>query len=179
MNMNKSDLSFYISEDVKRRPKKVGIIDLILHNEAWYIAQYVKHLRYVEYHKGKNGLHKLLYLYHWYKYKHLGFKLKMTIYPYTVGPGLRIYHSGDFLHIGENCSVGRNFTTSCGVVLGAMNAPITIGDNCTLNIGVKVIKPVTIGDNVIVGVNSVVTKDIPSNAVAVGIPAKVIKLRNG
>jgi acetyltransferase-like isoleucine patch superfamily enzyme len=53
--------------------------------------------------------------------------------------------------------------------------PITIGNNVYLGFGVIVLPGVTIGDNVIVGAKSVVTKDIPSNSVAVGIPARVIK----
>ena len=35
--------------------------------------------------------------------------------------------------------------------------------------------PVTIGDNVIIGANAVVTKDVPSNSVVAGIPARVIR----
>jgi acetyltransferase-like isoleucine patch superfamily enzyme len=42
---------------------------------------------------------------------------------------------------------------------------------------VTVVKGVSIGDNAIVGANAVVTKDIPPNAIAVGIPAKVIRMR--
>jgi maltose O-acetyltransferase len=53
--------------------------------------------------------------------------------------------------------------------------PITIGNNVWLADKVTVIKGVTIGDNVIIAANSVVTKNIPSNSVAAGIPAKVIK----
>lgn len=39
---------------------------------------------------------------------------------------------------------------------------------------VTILKGVTIGDNVVIGANAVVTHDIPDNAVAVGVPAKVI-----
>jgi acetyltransferase-like isoleucine patch superfamily enzyme len=42
---------------------------------------------------------------------------------------------------------------------------------------VTVTKGVRIGDNAIVGANAVVTKDVPPNAIAVGIPARVIRLR--
>lgn len=44
-----------------------------------------------------------------------------------------------------------------------------------LNTGVKVFGNIQIGDNVNIGAGSVVTKSIPSNSIAVGIPAKVIK----
>lgn len=49
-----------------------------------------------------------------------------------------------------------------------------IGNNVLLFAGAKIIGNVKIGDNVVIGVNAVVTHDIPDNAVAVGIPAKVL-----
>lgn len=53
--------------------------------------------------------------------------------------------------------------------------PITIGDNCWIG-GSSVILPgATIGDNCVIGAGSVVTKDIPSNSVAVGNPCRVIR----
>ena len=60
---------------------------------------------------------------------------------------------------------------------GAVTAPICIGRNVWLASKVTVVKGVSIGDNAIVGANAVVTKDIPPNAIAVGIPAKVIRMR--
>jgi len=54
-------------------------------------------------------------------------------------------------------------------------APIVIGDNVWLGGGVIVCPGVTIGDNVTIGAGSVVTKNIPSNVVAVGNPCRVAK----
>lgn len=54
-------------------------------------------------------------------------------------------------------------------------APITIGSGVVLGDKVTVLKGVTIGDNVIVGANSVVSRDLPSNCIAAGAPAKVIR----
>ncbi len=51
---------------------------------------------------------------------------------------------------------------------------ITIGSGCFIGSRVTILKNVTIGDNVIIGAGSVVTKDIPSNVFAAGIPAKVL-----
>ena len=53
--------------------------------------------------------------------------------------------------------------------------PISIGDNVYLGYEAVVLPGVTIGNNVIFGARAIVTKDIPSNSVAVGIPARVIK----
>lgn len=52
---------------------------------------------------------------------------------------------------------------------------VIIGKNCWLGDKVMVLPGVTIGDNCIIGAGSIVTKDIPSNCVAVGNPAKIIK----
>lgn len=54
---------------------------------------------------------------------------------------------------------------------------IEIGDDVWLGYGVVVLDGVKIGNGAVVGANSVVTKNIPENAVAVGSPAKVIRLR--
>ena len=59
------------------------------------------------------------------------------------------------------------------------NAPIHIGSNCWLGAGVIVLPGVTIGDNTVIGAGSVVTKDIPSDVVAVGAPCRVMRRIGG
>lgn len=54
---------------------------------------------------------------------------------------------------------------------------IEIGDDVWLGYGVVVLDGVKIGSGAVVGANSVVTKDLPENAIAVGSPAKVIRMR--
>ena len=51
--------------------------------------------------------------------------------------------------------------------------PITIGNNVWIGAGSTVLAGVTIGDNTVIGAGSVVTKSIPSNVIAVGVPCKV------
>ena len=51
---------------------------------------------------------------------------------------------------------------------------IKIGNNIYFGMNVTVLKGVTIGDNCIIGAGSIVTKDIPSNSVASGVPAKIV-----
>lgn len=58
------------------------------------------------------------------------------------------------------------------------NMPIHIGENCWLGAGVIVVPGVTIGANVVIGASSVVTKDIPSNSVAMGTPCRVVRQIN-
>lgn len=55
------------------------------------------------------------------------------------------------------------------------NAPVHIGRNCWIGAGAIVLPGVTIGDNVVVGAGSVVTKDLPSNVVAVGNPCRILR----
>ncbi len=53
--------------------------------------------------------------------------------------------------------------------------PVTIGEDCWIGGGAILCPGVTIGDRCIIGAGSVVTKDIPSDSIAVGNPAKVIR----
>ena len=54
-------------------------------------------------------------------------------------------------------------------------APVTIGNNVWIGGGTQICPGVTIGDNTVIGAGSVVTKDIPSNVVAAGVPCRVIR----
>lgn len=96
---------------------------------------------------------------------------------YCNGGGIKIVHFGDIV-IGHGAVIGNNCTIYNGVTLGlgiyGPNPMPKVGNNVVFCTGCKVIGGVTIGNNVVVGANAVVTKDIPSNSVAVGIPAKVI-----
>ena len=60
-----------------------------------------------------------------------------------------------------------------GDICGAAGK-VTIGNNVFIGMQSTILKGVTIGDNVIIGANSLINKDIPSNSVVAGNPAKVI-----
>ncbi|MCP1659367.1 sugar O-acetyltransferase [Neisseria perflava] len=53
--------------------------------------------------------------------------------------------------------------------------PITVGDNVWIGGGVKVMPGVTIGSNVVIAAGSVVTKNIPDNVIAGGVPCRVLR----
>ena len=53
--------------------------------------------------------------------------------------------------------------------------PVHIGRNCWIGSGAVILPGITVGDNVVIGAGSVVTKDIPSNTVAVGNPCRVLR----
>lgn len=85
--------------------------------------------------------------------------------------------------IGRNVLIGPNVTLcTTGHPIhpahrqdGMYSFPITIGDNVWLGGNVTVLPGVTIGENSVIGAGSVVTKDIPANVVAVGVPCRVLR----
>lgn len=88
------------------------------------------------------------------------------------------------IYVGDNTMFGPNVTvaTAGHPILPALrergyqyNAPVRIGKNCWIGAGAVLLPGVTLGDNVVVGAGSVVTKDLPSNVVAVGNPCKVLR----
>lgn len=62
-------------------------------------------------------------------------------------------------------------------VQGIYKRDVEVGSNVWIGYGACVLRGVRVGDNSIVGTNSVVTKDVPANAVVAGIPARVIRMR--
>src|SRR5205085_4336218 len=55
---------------------------------------------------------------------------------------------------------------------------VEVGSNVWIGYGACVLRGVRVGDNSIIGTNSVVTRDVPANAVVGGVPAKVIRMRD-
>jgi acetyltransferase-like isoleucine patch superfamily enzyme len=60
---------------------------------------------------------------------------------------------------------------------GIYKRDVRVGSNCWIGYGACLLRGVTIGDNAVIGTNTVVTKDIPDNAVAAGTPARVLRMR--
>lgn len=98
-----------------------------------------------------------------------------------LGKNFRIDHFGGiivsgFASLGDNCVI-RN-----GVTIGLrhIHQPLAprIGNNVDIGAGAKILGDISIGNNVLIGANAVVIKDVPSNSVAVGVPARIIKRRN-
>ncbi len=99
-----------------------------------------------------------------------------------IGKGLFIDH-GMGVVIGETAEIGDNVVMFHGVTLGGTGKGTgkrhpTVGNNVFIGSGAKVLGPINIGDNAKIGANAVVLKDVPNNATAVGIPAKIINSKN-
>ena len=100
-----------------------------------------------------------------------------------IGKNFFIDH-GVGVVIGETSEIGDNVTIYHMVTLGGISPSInsdnqrqakrhpTLKDNVVIGSGAQVLGPITVGENAKVGANAVVTKDVPANAVMVGIPAK-------
>lgn len=83
--------------------------------------------------------------------------------------------------IGETTEIGDNVTIYHQVTLGGTTwrkekRHPTIGNNVVISAGAKVLGNIRIGDNARIGAGSVVVKDVPQNAVVVGVPGRVIFL---
>jgi serine O-acetyltransferase len=93
-----------------------------------------------------------------------------------IEAGLCIMHFGPTI-IHANVMAGKNLTLMHGVTIGAAKTGIPrLGDNVAIGIGAAVIGSIVIGSNVHIGAGAVVTKDLPDNCTAVGIPAQPIKI---
>ena len=93
----------------------------------------------------------------------------------TIGNGLL---TGRFVYIGDNAHGGLSVEEADIHPVDrklTSKGEVVIGNNVWLGDRVSVFSGVKIGDNVIIGAGSIVTHDIPSNSLAVGSPAKVIK----
>ena len=102
-----------------------------------------------------------------------------TFFPCSnMGEGIYLAHP--YATILNAKSIGNNFTCRQCTTIGNKrdgdndNLPI-IGNNVTLGANVVIIGNVSIGDNVIIGAGSVVVKDVPSNCIVAGNPARVIR----
>ncbi len=95
-----------------------------------------------------------------------------------VGYGLYIAHGGPIV-INPSTVIGNNCNLSQFTTIGSNEGQAAIiGDNTYIGPGVCIVENVKIGSNVTIGAGSVVTKDIPDNATAVGNYAKVINYNN-
>lgn len=102
----------------------------------------------------------------------------------TVGQGCGF--SGTVIACSLRITLGRNVRCGANTLINdtdwhnadprtSPDAPVEIGDNVWLGVNVTVLKGVTIGEGTLVGAGSMVTKSLPANVVAAGVPAKVIR----
>lgn len=108
--------------------------------------------------------------------------LHRDIYGMDIGKGVRISRGAKLdrtnpkgIHIGDYTAVTSGASIVTHDFVNREWKDVHIGKNCFLGYGCIILPGVTIGDSVIVAGNSVVGRDVPSNCVVMGIPAKVVE----
>lgn len=175
MIRNKTDLTYYLKCDkialmIPKEKKRPSYFD--------YIWKYEILLRKSEYYLNQPGLiKKILYLLCYFRFRSLGIKLNIEMWPNQFGPGLSIAHAGGIV-VNGNAKIGSNCRIHEGVTIGATNGQneaAQIGNNVFIGSGAKIIGNLTIPDDVAVGAGAVVTKSIIQAGITVGgVPAKKI-----
>lgn len=99
-----------------------------------------------------------------------------------IGKGLFIDH-GMGIVIGETTIIGDNCTLYQNVTLGGTGKDKgkrhpTIGDNVMIGSGAKVLGPFTVGSNSKIAANAVVLSEVPEHSTCVGVPARVVRIKN-
>ena len=109
---------------------------------------------------------------------YVGYNAKLEDIP-TFPHSLFGVFISDLAIIGKNCVIFHHVTIGSNTLNDAklQGAP-TIGDNCYIGVGAKIIGNITIGNNVRIGANCVVTKDVPPNNTVVLPPPRLIERDN-
>lgn len=97
-----------------------------------------------------------------------------------IGPGLCLVHSNGVV-IGDRAEIGAHFICFHGVTVGDSgrgDGQPVIGDWVKASAGAKILGGITVGEQAVIGANAVVLADVPAYGVAVGIPARIAKIRS-
>lgn len=151
------------------------MLKLLLTNSSFRISFW---FRVGSFLKTRKGACKVLYILVFLIHRHNQYKTGIQLPLGTsIGPGLCFSHFSCIV-INNSAVIGKNFTMFHGCTIGSVRGPKggvpTIGDNVVMCTGSKIIGNVKVGNNVMIGAGAVVVKDIPDNAVVVGIPARVV-----
>lgn len=180
MIKTRKDLKEYIAADFKAFKFKHPFLAKFTYSENGAMFRYLKTLRYLEFYTNKKQYpwDKIIRAFLFLKWRRMNIRYQLYIEPNIMGKGCALVHHG-FRRIGSLKSIGDNCTILPMVLIGkkAPNVETShaiIGDNCYIGAGALIMNPVCIGDNVTIGAGAVVTKDIPSNCIVAGNPAKII-----
>lgn len=189
MIQTRDDLRLYLQEDrrvnlgniTRKQLLKARIKDIGGYS-AYRFLYALRHLEYYINNSRRSPLHKLACGYWRMRYGRLAKRYRIEIPPLTTGYGLRISHTIGGGIVFSICTVGnyldvRQFTTIGIKTDGRAEERPVLGDHVYLGCGVSIIGTVHIGDHAVIGAGSVVTKDIPAHAIAVGNPCRVISIK--
>ncbi len=115
-------------------------------------------------------LHKFyIFLYNWYQYEHgsaISYKAQFDGTP-ILPRGTKQIIITDDVRIGKNSTIYQQVTIQSNTLHNLNSGSPTIGDNCYIYPGAKIIGDITIGNNVIIGPNAVIMQNIPDNTQAI------------
>ena len=109
--------------------------------------------------------------------------LLRSVYKMDIGQDVRIAHTVHLdksinpkgIHIGDRTWILNGAFIMAHDYCRALRADTLIGHDCVIGVNAIIMPGVHIGDEVVIGSGTIVTKDIPSNCIAAGNPAKVLK----
>lgn len=96
-----------------------------------------------------------------------------------IGPELHLVHGGN-IHIHPGVKIGRRCGIMHDVTIGTNGerpGVATIGDDVFIGAGAKILGELHIGDGARIGANSLVLSDVPAGTTAVGVPARIIRMK--
>jgi len=185
-NYNFKQMLDDLREDIDRyvfmgNDEKSWLFMLLAHQGLWALMEYRLH-RWVDLRVNIPIIRQILRLFCflWHKFIQIITGIDLP-HKADLGKGLYINHFGGItlnpeVKIGEFCNLSPDITIGFGGRGDKQGCP-TLGDRVFIGPGARIFGPITIGSDVAIGANAVVTKDLPEQAVAVGIPAKVINYK--
>jgi serine O-acetyltransferase len=159
--------------DMKGPLKRFRII--LLTEGLWAIGMY-RFGQYL-YFEASSMVRALLWIPYEIAHKALQLIVGIHLWPDTrIGPGLYIAHYGG-IWINPRATLGSNCTLAHGVTIGApmatAGAPI-LGDRVWIGVGAVITGHIRIGSGAVIGANSLVVSNLSENAMAIGVPARVL-----
>lgn len=153
--------------------KRLRII--LLTESIWAIGMY-RFGQYL-YFEAPSAVRTLLRIPYEIAHKALELIVDIHLWPDTrIGPGLYIAHYGGIwinprVTLGSNCNLAHGVTIGAPIV--AAGAPV-LGDRIWIGAGAVITGRIRIGSGAVIGANSLVVSNLPENAVAIGVPARVL-----
>ncbi|MCR5727941.1 MAG: hypothetical protein K6G24_10790 [Lachnospiraceae bacterium] len=175
--MTRQELYKCIREERKNYPSLSTPIKCIYaflcHDRDFFVYKYLRLLRYTEYYylkKNKSSLYYIPYIIFKSKKNKLGSQLGIDMGECAFGPGLFIAHTDIIVgsaKIGKNCKLhGQN----------CIGSGATIGDNCELWVGAKVLGPAKLANGITVAAGAIVVDSFDDENITIGgVPARRLK----
>jgi serine O-acetyltransferase len=164
---------YYYDGTGDRQPTLLGIFKRVLNPRFTPVF-----LTRLAHHLSSSGLNPLAKIISLLNFIIFGIEIGLRC---EIGEGLYLPHTVGTV-IGAN-KIGRNVIIFQGVTIGAKELDLgyhperrpSVGNNVTIGSGAKILGGIEIGNNVTIGANAVVTKSLPDNVIAAGIPARIIR----